>query len=112
MDHRPDLERFNGNSTVALHGEEEIGCSGGVMRSVENFILVLLQHVDPRAHICGMLVGVVWNSSLRGQNNAGQLSSQYLLGVTDIAEPVGLVEGCAIQPRRVATPVNIMPISA
>src|SRR6266436_8728388 len=76
------------------------------MRSAEDFVLILLQNVNPRAHIRGVLLGVVRNSPLRGQKNAGQLSSQFLLRVADIAEPVRLVESRAIQARGVAGPVG------
>src|SRR5260370_29248003 len=97
---------FTGNRLVALHGEQEISCSGRVIRSAEDFILVLLQNVDPRADIRGVLLGVMWNSSFRSQKHARQLSPQLLLRIADIAEPVGVGEGSAIQPRRVATPVG------
>ncbi len=67
------------------------------MRSTEDFILVLLQNVDPRTHIRSVLFGVVRNSPFHGKKNARQFSSQFLLRIADIAEPVSLVESRAIQ---------------
>jgi hypothetical protein len=54
------------NGPVALYGQEEVSSSGGVMGSAKDFMLVLLQEIDPRAHIRGVLLGVVRNSSFRG----------------------------------------------
>ncbi len=51
------------------------------MRCAEDFILVLLQNVDPRADVSRVLFGIVRNSPLRGEKHAGQFSSQFLLRV-------------------------------
>src|SRR5438128_358582 len=48
----------------------------------------------------------MWNSPFRSQKHAGQFSSQFLLGVADIAEPMGLGERGTIQSRWMATGVG------
>jgi hypothetical protein len=40
------LEPFARNGPVAFQDEQEVGCSGSIMRSAEDFILVLLQNAD------------------------------------------------------------------
>ena len=106
MQHGLGWEHFACNGPVALQGEQIVGRSGGVMCGAEDFILVLLQNVDPRAHIRGVLLGVMRDSPLCGQKNARQLRAQLLLGVGDIAESVRLVESRAIQARGVPGPVG------
>ena len=38
----PDSGHFDGNRPHPFQGEQEIGCSGSIMRSTEDFILIFL----------------------------------------------------------------------
>jgi len=67
----PCREHCVGNRPVTLQGEQKIGRSGSIMRGAEDFVFVLFQNIDPRADICGMLLGIMRNFPFRCQKNAG-----------------------------------------
>ena len=69
-------------------------------------MLVVLQGADPRAHVRGMLLRVVWNSALCGQEHRREFCPKLFLGVVRIAESVAFIERWAVQAGRVAGPVG------
>jgi hypothetical protein len=77
------------------------------MGGAKGFVFVSLQHLDPAIQVRGVLRGIVRNSALGRQKQAGQLGAQLLLGVIHIPKTVGLTERSAIQARRMTTPVGI-----
>ena len=76
------------------------------MRGAEDFILVLLQNVDPRAHIRGVLLGVVRDTAVSGEKDAGKFRPEFFLGIARIAESVAFVERLPIQPTGMARPMR------
>src|SRR5947209_1290973 len=76
------------------------------MRRPEDLVLVLLQRLDPRVHIGGMLLGVVRNAALRRQKYACQLRAQFLFGVVGVAEAIRLIQCGPVQAGWMSGPVS------
>lgn len=52
-----------------------------------------------------MLRWIMRNPALGSEEDAGQFGSKFLFGLVQIAEAVRVIQGLAVQPRRVAGPV-------
>ena len=52
---------------VALQRQNEIGRFGGIVRRAEDFVLVALEGSNPGVDISGVLLGIVWDATLRGE---------------------------------------------
>jgi hypothetical protein len=51
-----------------------------------------------------VLLGVVRDTALGGEKNAGQLGSEFLFGVGRVTESVAFIKRLPIQPFRMAAP--------
>ena len=75
-----------------FQSEQVVRYGRSVMGRAEDFVLVLLQDLDPRAHVCGVLVRIVGYAALDGHKDTGQLCTQLFFRVIDIPETVGFGE--------------------
>jgi hypothetical protein len=73
------------------------------MGGAENFVLVLLQRLDPGPYVCGVLLRVVGDTALGGHKDTGQLRTQLFFRVVDIPETVGFGERGPIQAGWMST---------
>lgn len=77
-----------------------------VLGGAEDLILVVLEGLDPRGDVGGVLFGVVRNAALCGKEDARQFGAQLFFGIVGIAKPVAFIEGLAVQTSRVTAPVG------
>src|SRR4051812_6665203 len=75
------------------------------MSGAEDLILVLLQNLNPRSNVGGVVLGVVWYTLFCCDENAGELGTKFLLRVVGVAKSVVVVQGVAIQTAWVTGPV-------
>src|SRR5690606_28473137 len=78
----------------------------GVLGRPEDLVFVVLEGLDPRGDVGSMLLWIVGNTFLRGEEHAGQFRSKLLLRVVGVAEAVAFVEGLAVEPHWMAAPMR------
>jgi len=62
--------------------------------------------LDPGAHVCGVLFGIVGDTALGGHKDTGQLRAQLFLGIIDIPETEGFSECRPVQTRLVSAEMS------
>jgi len=88
-------------------GDGPLGMCGGLNDGPP----VVLEHLNPATDISGMIgAGVDGNAKIGGKERRAKLGDQFLAGITFIAPC--LAPERAVKAGFVASPVNIMPISA
>ena len=75
------------------------------MGRTEDLVLVLLQSLDPRTHVRGVMRWIVGHSDFGSNKDARQLGTKFFFRVIQIAESIGFVQGRALEPRGVTGPV-------
>ena len=76
-----------------MKGEHIVRDSLGVCRSSENFALVALQNIQPRADITGVVWDFRWNAQLDPDEGTRQLGSQLFNGISFVAKASAKISG-------------------
>jgi len=100
------LGRFRPELLSPLQIQQVVRGAVGILGGAEDFVLVLAERFDPGLDVRSVLLRVVRDAALCGEEDAGQFGAEFLLGVVGIAETVAFVEGLAVQAVGMAAPVG------
>ena len=97
IESRPSRRLFCDEGAFLFQTQQVVRYGRSVMGGTEDFVLVLLQRLDPGVHVCGVLLRIVGDTALGGHKDTGQLRTQLFFRVIDIPETVGFGERGPIQ---------------
>ena len=79
------------NGLVSLQRQNEIRRLGGIVSRTEDFVLIALECSNPGVDVSGVLLGIVRDAALRGEEHARQLRTKLLFRIVHVAKTIRFV---------------------